>query len=81
MSSSGSFAAGAQAAALVTQMAVSTIVCGGLGGWLDSRLATGHGLLIAGLLGGFATGMVALFRGLSRLETSDDDERPPDPPQ
>jgi hypothetical protein len=81
MSESGSFAAGAQAAALVTQMAVSTIACGGLGGWLDSRLSTGHGLLIAGALGGFATGMVALFRGLTKLTPGDDDERPPDPPE
>lgn len=77
----GAFGSGARAAALVTQMAASTIVCAGLGGWLDARLATGHGLLLVGLFGGFTLGMVALFRGLSRIQPSDEDERPPDPPK
>jgi F0F1-type ATP synthase assembly protein I len=74
-------ASGIRAAALVTQMGVLTILGALAGWWLDARFDTGRGLLLVGLFGGFTLGMVALFRYLSRPEPSDDDQRPPDPPQ
>lgn len=69
---------GAQAAALVTQMAMVTLLLGGLGGLADDRLATEPFGLLFGLLGGFALGMKTLFTGLQRLS---DDQPPSDPPQ
>ncbi|MEZ4237232.1 MAG: AtpZ/AtpI family protein [Myxococcota bacterium] len=72
------FATAARLAGLVTSMAFLTVGGGLLGRHLDARFDTAPGLLFVGLLGGFAAGMVALFREISRLGT-DDDRRPPDP--
>lgn len=71
---------GAQAGALVTQMAVSTVVGAGLGRWLDARFDTEPWLMVLGLFGGFASGLTVLFTGITRLQREDDDE-PPDPAQ
>ena len=67
---------GAQAAALVTNMAVSTAALGWLGHWLDTRFETAPWLLVIGISLGFSAGMFALFKGLSRLNPDDDDESP-----
>lgn len=72
---------GAQAAALVTQMALVTLLLGGLGGLADARLATDPFGLLLGLLGGFALGLKTLFTGLQRLNEDTDDHPPSDPPQ
>lgn len=73
-------ARGARAAALVSQMAVITVLCGGLGFWLDHRYDTTPWLLAGGTLGGFALGLVPLFTVLLRPEP-DDDAEPADPPE
>lgn len=64
----------AQAAALVTQMTVSTALGAWLGSQLDSRFATDPWLFFAGIFSGFAIGLVALFKGITRLQPPDDDE-------
>jgi F0F1-type ATP synthase assembly protein I len=66
-------ARGARAAALVSQMVVITVVCGGLGWWLDERNGTTPWLLAGGFIGGFALGLVPLFTTLLRPDPSDDD--------
>jgi len=71
-------ARGARAAALVSQMAVVTVTCGGIGWWLDQRYDTSPWLLAGGFIGGFALGLVPLFTILLRHEPSDDDQ-PTDP--
>ncbi len=68
---------GVQAAGLVTQMAVSTVAGGWLGALLDAWLATDW-LTALGFVLGFAIGMLALFRHLSRSSRDDDDD--PTPP-
>ena len=68
-----SLARGAMAAALVTQMAVVTVLGGLLGQQLDARLATGPWLTTAGFAGGFVVGLVMFFLGLRRLFPTDDD--------
>jgi F0F1-type ATP synthase assembly protein I len=69
---------GAQAAALVTNMVVMTMV-GGLAGYkLDVWWDTAPWLMVTGFFLGFSGGMLALFRTLTRL-TDDDDDQPPDP--
>ena len=73
-------ARGARGAALVTQMAVITVLCGGLGGWLDGRYGTAPWLLAGGFIGGFALGLVPLFTILLRPDPTDD-EQPTDPPE
>lgn len=70
---------GAQAAALVTNMAVLTVVGGWLGHWLDARLNTEPWLMVTGFFLGFVSGMLALFRILTQLTPEDDDDEPPDP--
>jgi F0F1-type ATP synthase assembly protein I len=59
-------------------MAVSTVLCGGLGWWLDQRYDTAPWLLAGGTIGGFALGLVPLFSVLLRPEP-DDDSEPADP--
>ena len=71
-------ARGARAAALVSQMAVVTVLCGGLGWWLDGRYGTAPWLLAGGFIGGFALGLVPLFTILLRPDPTDD-EQPTDP--
>jgi hypothetical protein len=71
---------GAMAAALVTQMAVVTVLGGLLGRMLDARFSTGTWLTTGGFVGGFVAGMTTLFAGLSRLSRTDADDSPPDPP-
>jgi hypothetical protein len=61
------------AAALVTQMAVLTVLGGLLGQQLDARFATGPWLMTAGFVGGFVVGLLTLFQGLQRLFRTDDD--------
>jgi hypothetical protein len=61
------------ATALVTQMAVVTVLGGLLGQQLDARLDTGPWLTTAGFGGGFVVGMLTLFKGLNRLFRTDDD--------
>jgi hypothetical protein len=60
------------AAALVTQMAVVTVLGGLLGQQLDARFATGPWLTTAGFGGGFVVGLVTLYQGLRRLFPADD---------
>lgn len=74
-----SFASAARAAALVTQMAAATVLGALLGRELDARFATAPALLLAGLLGGFAAGMVAIFRQLAGPEDDPDRDGPRDP--
>ena len=69
---------GAQAAALVTNMAVMTVIGGFAGHWLDARLDTAPWLMVTGFFLGFAAGMIPLFQTLTRLP-DDDDDQPPDP--
>jgi F0F1-type ATP synthase assembly protein I len=64
---------GVRAAALVSQMAVITVLCGGLGWWLDGRYGTAPWLLAGGFIGGFALGLVPLFTTLLRPDPTDDD--------
>ena len=71
---------GAQAAALVTSMTISTLLLGGLGWYADSRLQTAPVGLLLGLIAGFAGGLYRLFQGLTQLAPPDD-HRPPDSPQ
>ena len=66
------FSSAARAAALVTQMAVVTVVGAVLGRELDARLATAPWLLLIGLFGGFSAGMVAMVRGLSQIGSDDE---------
>ncbi len=69
----------ATAAALVTQMAVLTVLGGWAGrqadGWLDTRSTW----QTAGYVAGFALGMFTFLRTISRLRPPDD-EPPTDPP-
>jgi F0F1-type ATP synthase assembly protein I len=71
---------GAAAAGLVTQMVVSTMVCGGLGTWLDGRFATGPKLGLGGLVVGFALGMSLLLRYLLAAAPPDPESPTPRPP-
>jgi hypothetical protein len=73
-----SFRRGATAAALVTQMTVSTVVCGGGGYLADGRWNTTPKLQLAGFVLGFAIGMASFLLTISRLTTND--EPPSDPP-
>jgi F0F1-type ATP synthase assembly protein I len=68
------------AAALVTQMAVLTVLGGLLGRQLDARFATEPWLMTGGFVGGFVAGMTTLFAGLTRILRTDADEPPSDPP-
>ena len=67
-------AQGVQAAALVTQMAVMTVLGGILGRQLDGWFATGTLSTMLGILAGFTIGMVTLFRFLLRRTDDDDDD-------
>ncbi|MCB9699363.1 MAG: AtpZ/AtpI family protein [Alphaproteobacteria bacterium] len=71
---------GAAAAALVTQMAVITVLGGWIGRQLDSWLDTGTALQLSGFVAGFVLGMIPLLTTLTR-QPPDDDQQPPDPPQ
>ena len=71
-------ARGARAAALVSQMAVVTVLGGLVGQQLDTRLQTAPWLLLAGFLGGFAIGLFTFLRFVLRVEPGDDE--PPAPP-
>jgi F0F1-type ATP synthase assembly protein I len=71
---------GAIAAALVTQMAVVTVLGGLLGQLLDARFSTGPWLMTGGFVGGFVVGMSTLFAWLTRSSRTDDDDTPPDDP-
>jgi hypothetical protein len=64
---------GVRAAALVSQMAVITVLCGGIGWWLDGRYDTAPWLLAGGFIGGFALGLVPLFTFLLRPDPPDDE--------
>jgi hypothetical protein len=68
------------AAALVTQMAVVTVLGGLLGQTLDARFSTGPWLMTGGFAGGFVAGMTTLYAGITRLFRTDADDTPPDPP-
>lgn len=59
-------------------MAVVTVVCGGIGWWLDKRYDTTPWLLAGGFIGGFAIGLVPLLYFLLRPDSTDDDQ-PTDP--
>lgn len=72
----GALASAARAAALVTQMAVITVLGGLLGRQLDARFATEPALLLVGLFGGFTLGMFAIFRRLTALGSPPDVDRP-----
>lgn len=74
---------GAAAAALVTQMAVLTVVGGWGGRQLDGWLLTGPLLQIAGFVTGFTIGLATFLRYVTRPDptTSGPDDQPPaDPP-
>lgn len=71
-------ARGARAAALVTQMAVTTVLGGLVGRVLDTRFDTAPWLLVAGFVGGFAIGLSTFLRYVLRAEP--DDDEPPAPP-
>jgi len=72
---------GAQAAALVTSMTLSTLLLGGLGWYVDGRFSTAPiGLLLGGIVG-FSAGLYRLLQGVTKLAPPHDDHRPPDPPQ
>ena len=71
------FARGARAAALVTQMAASTVAGGGLGHLLDGRYDTAPWGLTAGFLGGFAVGLVTFLRYVLRVQPDDDEPTHP----
>jgi len=71
---------GAQAAALVTTMTITTLLLGGLGWFADRRLQTAPFGLLLGLIGGFAVGLYQLFQGVTKLAPPDDHD-PPHPPQ
>lgn len=68
------------AAALVSQMAVVTVLGGLLGRQLDARFSTEPWLMTGGFVGGFAAGMIALYAGFTRLFRTDEDDSPTDPP-
>ena len=73
---------GSTAAALVTQMVVSTVLCGGFGSWLDGRFQTGPKLGLSGLLAGFALGMSTLLYFLLRRPNAEPhDPNPPAAPE
>jgi F0F1-type ATP synthase assembly protein I len=71
-------ARGAQAAAFVTQMAVTTAVCGGLGSYADSRFDTSPWLASAGFITGFTVGTFAMLKGLLRTFHDEDSSHPPE---
>ncbi|MBX2799384.1 MAG: AtpZ/AtpI family protein [Myxococcales bacterium] len=65
---------GARAAAMVTQMVVTTAIGGWIGQQLDERFLTEPWLMVSGFTLGFSMGMIALLRVLTRNNQSDDDE-------
>lgn len=65
---------GVKAAALVTQMAVTTVLGGMLGRQLDGWFATDSLMTMMGILAGFTIGMATLFRFLLRRTDDDDDD-------
>lgn len=79
MNDPGAFRRGSAAAALVTQMTVSTVLGGWLGRQLDARWNTGSVLQLSGFVAGFALGMTALLYHLARNRPDDPD--PPDAPE
>ena len=73
------FRRAAPAAALVTQMSVTTLV-GLLGGaHIDQRLGTEPWLLFVGATLGFTLGTFIMIRGLNRMQ-SVNDRNSPNPP-
>ena len=70
---------GSTAAALVTQIAVTTAVCGWGGRQADGWFQTGPKLQLAGFVVGFSLGMTAFLLYISRQ--SRDDHQPTDPPK
>ncbi|HHO50459.1 MAG TPA: AtpZ/AtpI family protein [Deltaproteobacteria bacterium] len=67
---------GAQAAALVTQMTISTVVGGFLGRRLDAWLQTEPWGMVTGFILGFSAGMLSMFRILLRRDDDDDPTHP-----
>jgi F0F1-type ATP synthase assembly protein I len=67
------------AASLVGAVPASALAGALLGAGLDSLLDTGRWCTVVLLFGGFAVGIVQLFRGLARLP-SQTAAHPPDPP-
>ena len=69
---------GAKAAAVVSQMAISTVVAGLIGRQADLWLETsGPWLAITGFVLGFTLGMITLLRSLTPPPSHDDDDHPP----
>lgn len=69
-----------QAASLITPIAILTVGGAYVGSLLDARAQQEPGLFfLLGASGGFAVGLWQLFRGLARLQETDDDP-PPDSP-
>lgn len=73
------FKQAAPAGALVSQMAIAALATSWVGAKLDGWLDTSPWLFLTGLCLGSVTGFILLFRGLNRLDHSDED--PPDPHQ
>jgi F0F1-type ATP synthase assembly protein I len=68
------FRAAAQAAARVTQLAITVIFGTWAGAKLDGWLDTSPWLLFLGLFGGFAIGLYSMVRGLQELAENDDSD-------
>ena len=69
-----------QAASLIIPITIFTVGGAYVGSLLDARVHSELGLFfLFGAGGGFALGIWQLFRGLARLQETDDDS-PPDSP-
>lgn len=62
--------------AMVTEMAVLSLTCALVGGWLDNRTGTSPLLLMIGIFGGLAVGMYRMLSTLKRLEHQSQDHGP-----
>jgi ATP synthase protein I len=65
------------AAARVGELTLLTLAGFWLGSWLDGRLGTGPWLFFLGTLMGFLAGTFALFQGLAKFQSDDEDQDDP----